>query len=224
MCGRFTQYNTREEYLAFLGEDADRDIPYDPEPIGRYNVAPGTRVLLLSEHDAQLHLDPVHWGYAPEWWHKPALINARSETAAGSRMFRPLWEHGRAIIFADGWYEWVQQNGVKQPFFIHRKDGNPLLLAAIGKRPFDSADDKEGFLIVTAAADQGLLDIHDRRPVVLSPTAAREWLSERVTGEEAEQIAHEDSISAEDFAWYPVSRAVGNPKNQGPKLIDPQPL
>lgn len=42
MCGRFTQYNSREEYLAFLGEEAERDIPYDPEPVGRYNVAPGT--------------------------------------------------------------------------------------------------------------------------------------------------------------------------------------
>ncbi len=131
MCGRFTQYNSREEYMAFLGEEAERDIPYDPEPVGRYNVAPGTRVLLLSERRSQLQLDPVHWGYAPEWWNKPALINARSETAANSRMFRPLWEHGRAIVFADGWFEWKQQNGVKQPFFIYRKDGNPLLLAAI---------------------------------------------------------------------------------------------
>lgn len=160
MCGRFTQYNSREEYLSFLGEEAERDISYDPEPIGRYNVTPGTRVLLLSERRSQLHLDPVHWGYAPEWWNKPALINARSETAANSRMFRPLWEHGRAIVFADGWFEW------KQPFFIYRKDGNPLLLAAIGKPPFENGNDQEGFLIVTAAADEGLLDIHDRRPLV----------------------------------------------------------
>lgn len=43
MCGRFTQYNSREEYLSFLGEEAERDIQYDPEPVGRYNVAPGTR-------------------------------------------------------------------------------------------------------------------------------------------------------------------------------------
>ncbi len=65
MCGRFAQSQTREEYLAYLAEEADRDIAYDPEPIGRYNVAPGTKVLLLSERDEQLHLDPVHWGYAP---------------------------------------------------------------------------------------------------------------------------------------------------------------
>lgn len=221
MCGRFAQYNTREKYLAFLGEETERDIPYDPEPVGRYNVAPGTRVLLLSERNSQLHLDPVHWGYAPAWWNKPPLINARSETAAGSRMFKPLWEHGRAIVFADGWFEWKQQNGVKQPFFIHRKDGNPLLLAAIGKQPFENDNDLEGFLIVTAAADEGLLDIHDRRPLVYSPDAACQWLSDDTTDKEAEEIAREGGLSAGDFTWHPVSRAVGNPKNQGRELIEP---
>lgn len=57
MCGRFAQAQTREEYLAYLAEEADRDIVYDPEPIGRYNVAPGTKILLLSERDEQQHLD-----------------------------------------------------------------------------------------------------------------------------------------------------------------------
>ncbi|MGF6100144.1 putative SOS response-associated peptidase YedK [Enterobacter sp. A4] len=58
----------REEYLAYLADKADRDIAYDPEPIGRYNVAPGTKVLLLSGRDELLYLDPVFWGYAPGWW------------------------------------------------------------------------------------------------------------------------------------------------------------
>lgn len=48
MCGRYAQAQTREEYLAYLAEEAERDIEYDPEPIGRYNVALGTKVLLLS--------------------------------------------------------------------------------------------------------------------------------------------------------------------------------
>lgn len=49
MCGRFAQAQNREEYLVYLADEADRDIAYDPEPIGRYNVAPGTKVLLLSD-------------------------------------------------------------------------------------------------------------------------------------------------------------------------------
>lgn len=123
MCGRFAQAQTREEYLAYLADEADRDIAYDPEPIGQYNVAPGTKVLLLSERDEQLHLDPVLWSYAPGWWDKAPLINARVETASTSRMFKPLWQHGRAICFADGWFEWKKDGDKKQPYFIHRADG-----------------------------------------------------------------------------------------------------
>lgn len=115
MCGRFAQAQSREEYLAHLVEAAERDIAWDPAPIGRYNVAPGTKVLLLNERDEQLHLDAVYWGYAPGWWDKPPLINARVETAASSRMFKPLWEHGRAICFADGWFEWKKEGNKKQP-------------------------------------------------------------------------------------------------------------
>lgn len=100
-------------------------------------------------------------------------------------------------------------------------NGNPLLLAAIGKPPFENGNDQEGFLIVTAAADEGLLDIHDRRPLVYSPDAARNWLSESTTGKKAEDIAREGSLSAEDFTWHPVSRAVGNPRSQGRELIEP---
>lgn len=66
MCGCFPQSQTHEEYLAYLAEEAERDIANDPEPIGRYNVAPETKVLLLIGRDQQLHLDSVHWGYAPE--------------------------------------------------------------------------------------------------------------------------------------------------------------
>ncbi|WP_318385320.1 SOS response-associated peptidase [Enterobacter sp.] len=222
MCGRFAQARTREEYLAFLANEAERDIPYDPQPIGRYNVAPGTKVLLLNERDDLLHLDPVHWGYAPGWWDKPALINARVETAATSRMFKPLWQHGRAIVFADGWFEWKKEGNRKQPYFIHRADGKPIFMAAIGSTPFERGDEAEGFLIVTAAADKGLVDIHDRRPLVLTPEAAREWLRQETRGVDAEELAKTGTVAAEEFTWHPVTRAVGNVQNQGAELIEPE--
>lgn len=52
----------------------------------------------------------------------------------------------------------------KQPYFIHLADGQPIFMAVIGSVPFERGDEAEGFLIVTAAADQGLVDIHDRQP------------------------------------------------------------
>ncbi|QDE44090.1 hypothetical protein E6P06_13085 [Citrobacter sp. CF971] len=48
------------------------------------------------------------------WWSKLLLIYARSETAATRRMFKPLWQHGRAIFFADGCYEWENEGNKKQ--------------------------------------------------------------------------------------------------------------
>jgi len=220
MCGRFAQAQSRETYLALLAGESDRDIPYDPEPLGRYNVAPGTKVLLLSEREEKLHLDPVIWGYAPGWWDKSPLINARQETAATSRMFKPLWSHGRAIVFADGWFEWKKEGDKKQPYFIYRADGEPVFMAAIGSRPFERGDEAEGFLIVTAAADKGLVDIHDRRPLVLTPEAARDWLREEASGQEAHEIAAAGAVPADAFTWHPVTRAVGNIRNQGAELIE----
>jgi len=221
MCGRFAQSQSREEYLSCLAQEAERDIAYDPEPIGRYNVAPGTRVLLLSERAGKLHLDPVHWGYAPGWWDKPPLINARVETAASSRMFKPLWKHGRAICFADGWFEWKKEGDKKQPYFIHRADGQPVFMAAIGSTPFERGDEAEGFLIVTSAADKGLVDIHDRRPLALTPEAAIEWMKQEIDGKEAEDIAAKGAVLAEEFIWHPVTRSVGNVNNQNVELIEP---
>ncbi|MBJ9132986.1 SOS response-associated peptidase family protein, partial [Citrobacter freundii] len=107
----------------------------------------------------------------------------------------------------------------QQPYFIHRADGQPIFMAAIGSTPFERGDEAEGFLIVTAAADKGLVDIRDRRPLVLSPDAAREWMRQNVGGKEAEEIVADGSVSADKFLWHAVTRTVGNVKNQGPELI-----
>ena len=219
MCGRFAQYQSRDVYFDALGV-SDSDYLHDPEPIGRYNVAPGTNVLLLNERDGELKLDPVYWGYGPEWWDKQPLINARGETAASSRMFKPLWHHGRAVVFADGWYEWVRSEDKKQPYFIYHKNHAPLFFAAIGKAPFDDPHGKEGFLIVTSASSKGMVDIHDRRPLVLKADAVREWLSEDTSPERAEEIAQDSALAESAFRWHPVSTRVNSPRHQGKEIIE----
>lgn len=120
MCGRFSQSMTREDYLALLAEEVERDIPYDPEPIGRFNVAPGTKVLLLSEQDEQLHLDPVFWGYAPGWRDKPPLINARVETAATSRMFKPRGNTAVLSVSLTDGLNGKRKETTKQPHYFYK--------------------------------------------------------------------------------------------------------
>lgn len=79
----------------------------------------------------------------------------------------------------------------KQPYLIRRRDGAPILCAAIGQFP-DSGEgpgEHDGFVIITADSAGGMVDIHDRRPVVLAPELARKWLDPAMPKEEAEQIA-----------------------------------
>lgn len=219
MCGRFAQYSSRDDYFDALKIEDD-ELIYDPQPIGRYNVAPGTKVLLLNQRSEHLHLDPVYWGYGPEWWNKQPLINARGETAATGRMFKPLWVHGRAIVPADGWFEWKKEGDKKQPYFIYHKQHLPLFFAAIGKAPYNKEHGHEGFVIVTAASQKGMVDIHDRRPLVLTADVISEWLDSNTSARRAEEIAHDAALPEKAFTWHPVDKAVGSIKNQDANLIN----
>lgn len=88
---------------------------------------------------------------------------------------------------------------MKQPYFIHRADGQPIFMAAFGSTLFERGDEVEGFLILTSAAGRGLLDVHDRRPLFLSPEAARVWMRLDISGKKAEEIAADGSVPAEKF-------------------------
>lgn len=61
MCGRFAQYSSRDEYFEAAGITAD-ELPFDSQALGRYNVAPGTRVMLLNRRQGKMKFDPVFWG------------------------------------------------------------------------------------------------------------------------------------------------------------------
>lgn len=66
-----------------------------------------------------------------------------------------------------------------------------------------------------------MVDIHDRRPVTLSPELAREWLDPGTPKERAEQLVLLEGEPTEAFEWFKVDRAIGNVRNQVPALIQP---
>ena len=124
---------------------------------------------------------------------------------------------------ANGWYEWVKHSNdpeIKQPYYIKAANGAPLFFASLAKAtPGLEQAEGDGYTIISAAADTGLLDTHDRRPVVLPPELAVEWLDPATDPDRALQIAAGEGLGAEAFIWHPVSKAVGNVRNQGPELI-----
>lgn len=67
------------------------------------------------------------------------------------------------------------------------------------------------------------MDIHDRKPLVLTPEHAREWIDPNLPPARAEEIAKECCQPADDFEWYAVGKAVESVKNQGADLLLPVP-
>lgn len=230
MCGRYSIYDAMDDYLRQLAADRTVINGYDHERINRYNVAPSTRVELIRQTGDGLRVDRVKWGWAPFWakGKRPNPINARAETVMTGKFFKALWPVGRALAPANGWFEWIPDPADpkrKQPYYITAATDEPLFFAALAEvYEVLESDEQEGFVIITAAADEGMVDIHDRKPLVLTPELAREWIDPSTPAERAEEIARDGCRPATDFKWHAVSKLVGNVRNQGPELIEPVPL
>lgn len=93
-----------------------------------------------DEGTAERMLRSARWGLVPSWSKKgPSgrpLINARVETAAVKPSFRAAFSRRRAIIPADGYYEWTSEpagDGTvrKQPYYIHPEDDAGLSMAGL---------------------------------------------------------------------------------------------
>lgn len=82
-------------------------------------------------------------------------------------------------------------------------DGQRVLIAENENTPFERGNEAEGFLIVTAAANKGLVNIGDQCPLVLLPEAARECMKQDEPGKGTEKIAADGSVSAENVIRHP---------------------
>ena len=76
-------------------------------------------------------------------------------------------------------------------------------------------------MTMTAESAGCMVDVHDRRHVVLPPELARECLDPATPKERAEQMVLHQGEPAEVFEWFKVDTAVGNVRNKGPELIAP---
>lgn len=115
MCGRFVMFRSLDEYVLQLDPQRDLFVSADTTPVERYNIAPSTDVLIIHAEPDGPQISPVHWGWKREVsWPKPKVvqpINARIETIAKGRFYKDLFPDHRALVMADGWYEWGQRTG-----------------------------------------------------------------------------------------------------------------
>jgi putative SOS response-associated peptidase YedK len=247
VCGRFVVASSPEILADRFRVD---DVAFD-EHAPDYNVTPRAMVPIVRERAAREDreqtrmLSLVRWGLVPSWAKDPKLgdrlINARSETVVTTNSYQNAFRKRRCIIPADAFYEWTskekqpteqkaepkQAKTPRQPYLVHRRDGEPMAFAGLWEIWRDEAvedrDAPDAWLrtctIITTRANDVLAPIHDRMPVMLAEPVWDTWLDPAntdVAGLESLLVPAPD----EWLEVYPVSTRVNKPENNDASLVE----
>jgi putative SOS response-associated peptidase YedK len=245
MCGRYASSRQPED----LVEEFDIRSSELPHLEPDWNVAPTKEVYAVVERppsgdhelEPERQLRVLTWGLVPFWAKDPSvgsrMINARMETVAEKPAYRRAFEKRRAILPADGYFEWYATDAVtkagkprKQPYFIRPADGGLLAMAGlyeIWRDPTKADDDPTRFrwtcTVLTTTAEDSLGHIHDRMPLMLTPDRYEQWLDPRHHDKE-QLLALLEPAAPGRLEAFPVSTLVSRVQNNGPELVEPLPL
>lgn len=219
MCGRFTLHLgadelAREFGLVFSGLHLEK----------RFNIAPGQVVIVVRPAKGACELDAMEWGLVPSWSKDPKSgprpINARAETLAEKPMFRGPFKTGRCLIPASGFYEWKAEGKSKRPWYLHPKDGTVFAFAGLSSLWEGPEGELRTCTIITTEPNALMAALHNRMPAILPRERWDEWLdpAQRDPARLSPLLVPYPEAA---MAAYPVGSAVGNPRNDGPELIDP---
>jgi len=171
MCNRIRGLREWSEIPRTLSRLPLVNFEYNP------NVAPTEQVpAFLAERGKPLTTKLARFGInlsAAAGKKRPPLLNARTDTLRRGS-FKSMLANRRCVIPAEGFYEWREEEGLKQPYFFARKDGKPLMLAGIWDYSDVKGDAVPSFAILTDEPNALVAPYHDRMPVVLDDVET--WL------------------------------------------------
>lgn len=217
MCGRFVRYSPINDFLSRVGI-AETRARLNPS----YNIAPSDALFTVRNNDrGKREWLTLSWGFLPHWAKDVKLrrpINARAEEVHNKPYFRDAFRHRRCLVVFDGWYEWRQLTGFKQPYYVTLKGQRPFAFAGLWDLwPRGDGPPIETCCILTTVANRSLEYIHSRMPLVLRTEDYDRWLDPAVIKREAlEDILAFPNVDIE--AW-PVSKRVNKPENNDPQCL-----
>jgi len=193
MCSRFEMNAQPRDLARRFGLKTPPPVPNAPE------LRPTNQALIINRAGDAPAGRLSAWGLAVTWDSKP-LINARAETLAGKRTFRPLLG-SRCLIPATAWFEWRKLGRAKLKNRIAPAAGDIFAFAGL--------TDGERFTVVTCAAAPTVADIHHRMPVVLEAAAEASWIDPELPFDEVKRllVPHEGPLTAVEDAPPGVGRA-----------------
>lgn len=221
MCGRYVLNAPEDLSERFQLRQMSLHLPRS------YNVAPTDEMPVVVEPtEEEREALMMKWGLVPRWAKPggkkpPTPFNARAESLSEKPMFRNLIKNRRCLVPANGFYEWNQVGGAKQPYYITLPDEPMFAFAGL----YDEFADEDGevlrsYTVITTEPNELMAELHNRMPVILHRDDEEEWLDPDVTEpRQVERLLR--PYPAEEMEAVPVSRAVNNVRNDGPQLIEP---
>ena len=175
MCGRY--HLTTPPDLVRSIFDLSEAVDFSP----RYNVAPTQAIPVVRRTELGRSLATMRWGLVPHYWRAmddgPLLINARAESLRDKPSFSQAFAQRRCLIPADGFYEWLDQGGRKQPYRFTLMSHQCFAMAGIWERwRADSGASVESCAIITVSANDDVAPVHRRMPAILPVAAYSDWL------------------------------------------------
>lgn len=169
MCGRYSLY-TEDENQEIMSIIKTLDIRYPENNMKHGEIFPTNTVpLLFLDHD-KINPRLSIWGF-PRFGAKGVIINARSETADSRPMFKKSLHMRRCVVPCTGFYEWAQ-NGQKTKYRFNLSDDSILYMAGI----YNEFNGENRFVILTTKANNSIIDVHDRMPVILNKLMLEDWI------------------------------------------------
>jgi putative SOS response-associated peptidase YedK len=217
MCGRYALITPPAELKALFGY---LDSPNFPP---RYNIAPTQPVPVVHQQDGLRRFTLMRWGFIPGWVKDPKafplVINIRSETARSKNSFRAALMRRRALMPADGFYEWRRDGKESQPFLLRKPDRDAFAFAALWET-WSSPDGGEidTVALLNTTANGVIAAIHERSPVILREADQAQWLDPGTTVDAAESLLRPPPDDL--LEMLPVSRAINKVANDGPEVQD----
>jgi putative SOS response-associated peptidase YedK len=133
--------------------------------------------------------------------------------------FRDAYRRRRCIVPVDGFFEWKATKGrLKQPYAIAMKDGSPFGIGGLWENWKDPTSGEwiRTFAIITTDANELVAEIHDRMPLIITPTDYERWLSDEPDPHDLMR-----PFPAAPMEMWPISTRVNKPENDDPSILEP---
>lgn len=213
MCGRYTFFNNIDSLQHSLNIDViDSNIINHQ---ASYNIAPTQNAPVVFEENNKRILKNMRWGLIPSWAKDNSfaskLINARSETIADKPSFKNLITTNRCVVLANGYYEWVNVDNKKHPYFIYSEENTMISMAGL----WTEWKDVISFTIITKKSDISISHLHHRMPLILQEEKIDSYLDKK--------NRFDDFVLFDDMKlkYHQVSNLVNSPKNNNASCINP---